>query len=284
VAQPVGDRRQIDPGLQEVNGGTVSQAVRVEPLRLQAGLELGGSAEVFGQDEANTEARERPAALVDEHRGIGVQIELPLEARGAHELGGLGPQGAPPHLPPFSHEPDLMRLGELQVTGPQIEDLLHAGAGVEHRRQQGVIAAASAGRAIDTGQHGGDLLVLEVGDGPRPRALEGDREDALSLVEIGRLLGGQKASEGVDRGQPDIPGGREYLALLLEVLQERHDVLHREIGDVERDDRAARGAGKEAEEQGRAVAIAADRVRTGSADRGEVLPEERSQRRRQGVR
>ncbi len=60
--------------------------------------------------------------------------------------------------------------------------------------------------------------------------------------------------------------------------------VHREIGDVERGDRPARGAGEEAEEQGDAVAIAADRVGTHAADRGQVLTEEGPQRRGQGVR
>ena len=267
-----------------MDGRAVPQTVRVEAFRPQAGLVLGGAPEMFGQDEAHAEAREWQAALVDEHGRIGAQVELLFAAPGAHQLGGLRPQGAPPHLAPFAHKPDLRGLRELQVTGPQVEDLLDAGAGVEHRDQQGVIAAAGAGGAIHAGQHGGDLLVLQVRDGPRPGAFEGDPEHPLGLIQMRGLLGGQEAGEGMDGGQPDVAGGRAHLALLLEVLEERHDVLHGEIGDVEGGDRPARGAGEEAEEQDRAVAIAADRVGTHAPDGGQVLTEEGPERRGQGVR
>ena len=125
-------------------------------------------------------------------------------------MGGLGPQGAPAHVAPFAREPELVRFGELQIGGPQIEDLLDAGARIEHGGHEGVIAPAGAGRAIDAGQHGGDLLGLEVGDGPRPRAVEGDAEEALGLVELRRVLRGQEAGQGVEGGQPDVAGGRGY--------------------------------------------------------------------------
>ena len=104
------------------------------------------------------------------------------------------------------------------------------------------------------------------------------------LVEVQGLLSGQKASEAVNGRQADVSRGRGPAPLLLQVLQKCHDVLDREIGHVERDDRSARGAGEEPEEEGHAVAIAADGMGAHASDGGQMVTEERPQRGGQGIR
>lgn len=114
--------------------------------------------------------------------------------------------------------------------------------------------------------------------------LKGDAEEALGGVEIRRFLRGQEAGEGVNRGQADIAGGGGHLPLLLQVVQKRHDAVDGQIGDVEGGDRSLRGAGQEAEEEREAVAVAADRMGAHAADRREMVPTERAQRRGQSIR
>jgi hypothetical protein len=66
-----------------------------------------------------------------------------------------------------------------------------------------------------------DLGVLEVFDDARGAALERDREDALTLLEMLGMDAGDKSEEDVNGGQSDIPSRGQVPPCLLTVDQTR---------------------------------------------------------------
>jgi hypothetical protein len=75
--------------------------------------------------------------------------------------------------------PHLKRLGQLEIASAQVRDLLHAAAGVEHRRQQSVVAASQRCGSIDCFENRITLLVFQVINGPLSCALEGNAQNTL---------------------------------------------------------------------------------------------------------
>jgi len=94
----------------------------------------------------------------------------------------------------------LKGLGQLEITGAQIGDLLDAGAGVEHGRQQSIITAALRRGPVDRFENGVNLLVFQVIDGSLSRAFKRNAEDALGQLEMLRITRRHKMKERVDRG------------------------------------------------------------------------------------
>ena len=118
----------------------------------------------------------------------------------------------------------------------------------------------------------------------RGAALEGDREDALTLLEMLGMDAGDKPEEGVNGGQSDIPGRGPVAPCLLTVVQKGDDDVGRQGIEIQLGHRPPGVCGGEPQQEGEAVSIAADGVGTGAADLGKVLgkePPERARERRE---
>ena len=87
------------------------------------------------QDVAYAEPGQRLAAVINKQRGTGVNGKIPVGTKATENLGRLRPEGTNAHLSAFTRQSNLEGLDQLAVTDPQIDDLLHARAGVEHRGQ-----------------------------------------------------------------------------------------------------------------------------------------------------
>ena len=172
--------------------------------------------------------------MIDEDRDGRAEIELTLGAEGPQQVGRLRPQRTPALLTALAHEPELEGAGELEVVGPEVEQLLDSRAGVEQRREEGIVASPVVGRAIDGAEDGGDLLVLQVLHGPGAGALEGEAQDALRVLEAVGMLGRDVPEEGVNRGQANIARRGPAVARGFEVLEEGCDGLGGEVREVER--------------------------------------------------
>ena len=80
----------------------------------------------------------------------------------------------------LAQQPNLRRCVQPHVADAKVEDLLHTRAGVEHQREQRVVAPAEPGRAVDAAQQRVHLAAFEVLDRGLPRAaLERRADDAL---------------------------------------------------------------------------------------------------------
>ncbi len=82
-------------------------------------------------------------------------------------------------------------------------------------------------------KRGLDLGVLEIFDHARGAALERNREDALTLLEMLGMHAGDKPEEGVNGGQTDIPGRRPVMSGLLAVVQEGDDDVGRQRVEIQ---------------------------------------------------
>lgn len=113
----------------------------------------------------------------------------------------------------------------------QSDSLTHAGTGVEQKAQEDKIALALPGGLVNGVEHALHLIKLQVLDLPSGDSLERDAEQALGLSEMFRMLGSQVAKEAVNRAQADVSRADRVVAILLQMLQERGDLLHRQLLD-----------------------------------------------------
>jgi len=142
--------------------------------------------------------------MIEEYLILRSQIQIPLLAEGSENRGGLRPKRTVALLSPFAEQSRLKRLGQLQVAGTQIGDLLHAGPSVEHRGQQSIVAASLWSSPVDRLQNGIDLFVLQVVDGSLLCALERDADDSLSQVQMFGIPRSHETKERVNGGEPDV--------------------------------------------------------------------------------
>jgi hypothetical protein len=151
MAQPLTDRRQIHSGLQQSDRCAVPHAVRVEPLGAKTG---SGSLSVFQalvQDVPDSETRERRGPAVLEDRHLGPQVYVLLHTQVAQELCRLRPNWTGALLSALSRKLQLKGFRELKITGPEIQDLLYPGSGVEHSREESIISPSLWRGLVDDG-------------------------------------------------------------------------------------------------------------------------------------
>jgi len=177
----------------------------------------------------DAKACERRAAVVAEQPLARGRLEAVLVEIGAKDLRGLRPQRAKALLPALSEEAHLEGAEELEIAGADVEHLLHASSGVEHRDEKGVVAAAVALGAIDGLENGLDLVVLEVLDGAVAGPLEGNGENSLALLESVRTTEREVTEERVDGRQSHVAGRYAVAPLGLEVIEELDDDGRSEI-------------------------------------------------------
>ena len=80
MPQPLTDRAQVDPGLQQVNSGAVTHAVWMQSLVTQRGRGRTCAFDVLGQDVSNAEATQGLCSMVEEDWDRCTKIELILVA------------------------------------------------------------------------------------------------------------------------------------------------------------------------------------------------------------
>jgi hypothetical protein len=161
----------------------------------------------------------------------------------------------------------------LKITSAEIRNLLDAATGVEHRRQQSVIAASLQGAPVDRFENRVNLLVFQVIDRPLSRTLEGNAKDALGQGEILWISRGHKMKERMNGGKSNVSRGNSVFTFLFQVSQEREDSRRIQIREVESRNRLIPLSGKEAQQQNNAVTVAVDGVRTGSTKAGKMIRE-----------
>ena len=163
---------------------------------------------------------------------------------------------------------------ELQVAGPQIEDLLDACAGVEHGEQQGVVTPTVAGSAVGSLQQGLEFVRFEVLDEDLWGAFERHGEDLLAQFKVLGMVHRRVADEGVHGRQPSVARCDTVAALGLEVGQEREHMLGCEVGKVEPHHRTPVMDCEESQQQRNGVAVAEYGVAADATDLGQIISEE----------
>jgi hypothetical protein len=154
------------------------------------GTHVGASTvQMFRQDVSNPKASQRLISVVEKDPRIRAEIQVMLLAMIAEDMGGLRPQRTEAFFSAFAEEPDLKRSYQLQIASPQIDDLLHACACVEHGCQKSVVSATIPTGSADSRKNGFDFSALEVFNNALTGAFEGDAQNALNSVELFGMVG-----------------------------------------------------------------------------------------------
>ena len=129
----VTDRRQVDAGRQERHGRTVPHAVGMKPLFAEIRNIPASTGKAPGEDVADSKSGQGFVTVVQKHVSFRPQIQVPLLRKKTQDCGSLRPQRTVALFPSFAEQSHLKGLGQLEVAGPQVSDLLHTSPRVEHR-------------------------------------------------------------------------------------------------------------------------------------------------------
>ncbi|MNN87844.1 hypothetical protein D3C81_2054530 [compost metagenome] len=89
------------------------------------------------------------AATIDKQCRVHVKGMQALFDEPLQQLGSLRPDRADAHPVPLALQSDLARPLHAQVAQAKVEYLLHPCTGIEHEREQCVVAPSGGGRSID---------------------------------------------------------------------------------------------------------------------------------------
>jgi hypothetical protein len=106
------------------------------------------------------------------------------------------------------------------------------------------VASTIRVRAVRCIQESPDLVALQVLDEPQSRPLEGHGQKALAELKVPRVPGGGVACERMDGGQAGVASSGVVLTVSLEVVEEREEVVGREVPEVQSDEWTPTGAAR----------------------------------------
>ena len=98
MSQPVANRDQIHPCLQEMNGGAVPHAVRMESFTGQCGVNNFCAFTVLGENVTDTETCQQSSTLVKKNRRVRAKINFSFGTEITQYLGSLRPERANPYF------------------------------------------------------------------------------------------------------------------------------------------------------------------------------------------
>src|SRR5262245_44988752 len=131
MAEPVADRHEINSGTEQVDRRRMTIRVGMDALGRQTGRERSCLLCVPAEEVADAKARQCFAAMILE------DASRPRSDAGQdpERVDGLAPQWAEPFFATFAAKPNERRSLKVEITGLDVEQLLHAGAGIEQREQ-----------------------------------------------------------------------------------------------------------------------------------------------------
>lgn len=91
MTEPVGDRDQVDPGVQKVEGGRVTKTMRVNAFATQGRSAFDGVKEMLFQDPAYAESREGLTEVILKDVGGVSRSDLLFREQCLQQTSRLGP-------------------------------------------------------------------------------------------------------------------------------------------------------------------------------------------------
>jgi len=225
MAQPMGDGAEVDSRAEQMDGGAMSDGVRVQALVLQRRVPLCRLGDILLEDQPDAEPGQRAAALVEEHRHRLGRGQTSLLDEPLQEACGLGPERAGPFFPAFAAQKHTARGGQAEITSLHAHDLADAGPRVEHQAQEGNIPAATPDVHFHGLEHRLDFVRVKMLDLTGAGALEWNAKNALDMLQMLGALATQIAKEAVDGTQADVARADLIVPNGFEALQEGRDLF-----------------------------------------------------------
>jgi len=117
-----------------------------------------------------------------------------------------------------------MRAGpEHEVTASQVNELGDPQSGLDGEQYQRAIPAAYPRGDVGCREQRVGFGPCQVGDRPSLVPFDGDRQNPAAAIEMRRLADGHVVTEGVNRGEADIPRPRRVAPVLLDMIEKRAD-------------------------------------------------------------
>jgi hypothetical protein len=164
---------------------------------------------------------------------------------------------------------------EHDIGAAQADQFGDAQSGLQGHKEHGVVAPSDPGIAIGCGEQGLHLIAGQEVDGIAVVALVRHGEDALDERGVCRLLQGDIAKEGVQRGQPRVAGACLVAPTAFQIIEKARDQRGIEIGEADCRGRLLQPQLHEREQQPKGVAVGGDGMRAGLPLLHQTLGEER---------
>ncbi|AOJ99197.1 hypothetical protein WK23_11455 [Burkholderia vietnamiensis] len=235
---------------------------------------------VFAQQIAHAKPAHLSTAAIDEDRQFGRALgdQGTSANEFAQKLRSARPDRTHSHLVALATQPDLWWWVEPQVTDPQIKDLLHTSAGVEHQREQCKVALPRRSTLVDGGQQCIDLSRFQIFDRCLPRSpLKRYPEYLLKRRQMFGMLGNHETRKCMNGGEPSIARRDAVAALGLKVFEESFYVVGIQIAQIQGFDWAPALSGGELQQQDDGIPVAPYRVHADAAQCGQIVLEEAQQ-------
>jgi hypothetical protein len=128
-----------------------------------------------------------------------------------------GSSGQSRSRPPLADQSDVGRHGEPEVLRGDVQELLDARAGVVEQGQEEIAPLARRSRPIDLRQQVRDFLSREGAEPREQGLLAREGQHALAMGGQGGLAVEDEPEEGMDRGEPGVPGAHAVVPDRLEM-------------------------------------------------------------------
>ena len=186
---------------------------------------------VLGDEPFDGVAGERPSGPGGKQWPVlgGAELGEP----GPEHLHGLAGQRGGPVFAALAVAADVRSGAEVRVLAGEAGELRYPQPGLDGEQEQGVVAAAVPGLPVGGGEQRVCFLRGEVADDGALAAPGRDGQDLADGGGVLRCPRGRVAEQGVDRGQPGVPGGAAVSPLFFQVLQELPDQGRVEVGEAE---------------------------------------------------
>jgi len=150
---------------------------------------------------------------------------------------------------------------ENDVAAPQADQLAAAQPCPHSNEQQRPIPPPNPRLQVWGGNQSRDFLLIEELHGAALVAFGWDRENALAMQGVGRLLKSDEAEEGVERGQSDVTGTGRALAMVFDVIEEVAQQGRVEILDTQMVRCSAKALSGKPKEKSKGIPVTGDSVR-----------------------
>lgn len=215
MPEPERDDGGIHPGMQQVHGRCVPQAVECDVFLLERGADFAGRGQVLFQKASDGIGAQLPAAHAGEDNAVLVSarfIEPCFE-----DCGNRLAQWNGALLAPLAENFDMCARAERDILTSQADHLGQTQARLQSRQQQRVIPATVPGALVRCTQEAIDLGTRQEVDELAIEPLGRHCQDALYLGAVCRHFIGSEAEERSDSSEAQIAhmGGHAPRLLLL---------------------------------------------------------------------
>ena len=229
MAQPHRDHSDVVIRLQHVHGSGVTQRVRRDSLVFERRTRLAGLPNRFVQTFSHAKSRHCNASGVGKERLIGTKI-IGVDPSAKVRRRAF-PQRQDTFLSAFAPQMECAARSQHYVRHARSHDFRDASAGVVHGSEEGTVSFAAPGIGVGRVQNRIEFLVCQEVEHSLVGTFGWDGQQSVEITGECRLSPLQVFGECPNCRQPEVARRVTVLSRVLQIVEEVHDVLSREVSD-----------------------------------------------------